>query len=178
MPENGPEGSPEPRRVEEVFQSYSPLLELRVGGRTIRTTAEHPFWVRGRGWTAAQELMAGDHLLSYDGRWTALEAARDAGESAPVYNMRVAEYHTYFVGAGVWGFAIWSHNADCVHRVGGGDANNLVPRPQELALDPPGMSVLRGQCPRGVGLGVLLALDPPGMSVLRGGTPEQAAADM
>src|SRR5581483_3096131 len=27
-----------------------------------------------------------------------------------VYNLRVADYHTYFVGAPEWGFAVWAHN--------------------------------------------------------------------
>jgi intein/homing endonuclease len=35
-------------------------------GRVIRTTAEHPFWVDGKGWTAAGELKAGDNLLASD----------------------------------------------------------------------------------------------------------------
>jgi hypothetical protein len=47
-----------------------------------------------------------------------------------VYNMRVAEYHTYFVGCEAWGFSVWAHNSDLrVHRVGGGDEENLGLRP-------------------------------------------------
>ena len=30
---------------------------------------------------------------------------------AKVYNLRVADYHTYFVGDESWGFALWAHNA-------------------------------------------------------------------
>ena len=31
-----------------------------------------------------------------------------------VYNVEVEEYHTYFVGSTVWGFAVWAHNDnDC-----------------------------------------------------------------
>jgi hypothetical protein len=30
-----------------------------------------------------------------------------------VYNVRIAEWHTYFVGCDEWGFSIWAHNA-CV----------------------------------------------------------------
>ena len=37
---------------------------------------------------------------------------RDAGEIAAVYNLRVAEDHTYFVGDPEWGFSVWTHN-DC-----------------------------------------------------------------
>jgi hypothetical protein len=28
-----------------------------------------------------------------------------------VYNLRVAEYHTYFVGSRGWAFSLWAHNA-------------------------------------------------------------------
>lgn len=43
---------------------------------------------------------------------------------------------------------------DVVHRIGGGDAGNLILKAAEEKLD------------------------PPGLSVLIGGTPEEAAADM
>ena len=55
-PENDPEAPPVLRQVEEVFQNYMSLLHLQVGGKTIRTTSEHPLYVRGKGWTAAKEL--------------------------------------------------------------------------------------------------------------------------
>jgi hypothetical protein len=42
---------------------------------------------------------------------------------------------------------VWPHNADCVHRVGGGDANNLGLKPHEAKLEPPGISVLIGGTP-------------------------------
>jgi hypothetical protein len=36
---------------------------------------------------------------------------RTTNVSEPVYNLRVADYRTYFVGAAEWGFAVWVHNA-------------------------------------------------------------------
>jgi hypothetical protein len=35
------------------------------------------------------------------------------GEVTTVYNLRVADYHTYFVGSMAWGFSVWAHNAGC-----------------------------------------------------------------
>ena len=35
---------------------------------------------------------------------------------ATVYNLRVADYHTYFVGDESWGFTLWAHNACSVYR--------------------------------------------------------------
>ena len=79
--------------------------------RVLRTTAEHPFWVRGRGWTATRQLRGGDALRSHDGQWRAVESVRDTGREEVVYNCRVAEYHTYFVGDEQWGFSVWAHNS-------------------------------------------------------------------
>ena len=59
----------------------------------------------------AKELQAGDELRSHDGRWLAVEGARDTGREEAVYNCRVAEYHTYFVGDAAWGWSVWAHNS-------------------------------------------------------------------
>jgi hypothetical protein len=109
-PDDDPKAEPVPRQVEETFVNYLPLLELSVNGRTICTTAEHPVWVRDRGWVAAHQLEVGDELRTHDGRWLKVDGLDGPKPSAPVYNMCVAEYHTYFVGHQIWGFAIWSHN--------------------------------------------------------------------
>jgi hypothetical protein len=107
------EGPVEPKVVEEVFRRYGPVLYLMVGGQRVGTTHEHPFWVRGKGWLPAQEVIIGDHLLSHDGQWVVVNAREDSGEWAAVYNLRIADYHTYFVGCDEWGFSVWAHNADC-----------------------------------------------------------------
>jgi len=115
-PEDDPEASPEPRQVEEIFVNYLSLLHVKVGGQTIRTTSEHPFYVYGKGWTAAKGLTTGDLLRSHDGQWKAVEFVTEGEGPVPVYNLRVAEHHTYFVGSREWGFSVWAHNA-CVYEV-------------------------------------------------------------
>jgi hypothetical protein len=67
-PDNDPEGPVKPCRVLQAFENYLPIVNLRLNGRVIRTTAEHAFWVEGRGWTAAHELIAGARLRSNDDR--------------------------------------------------------------------------------------------------------------
>jgi hypothetical protein len=67
--------------------------------------------VPGKAWTAAKNLEEGDLLRSHDGQWLPVESVRDSGESAPVYNLRIADYHTYFVGGRQWAFSVWAHNA-------------------------------------------------------------------
>jgi RHS repeat-associated protein len=112
-PERNCEAPVEVKLVEEVFERVAPVLQLEVGGRTIRTTAEHPFFVRGKGWQCAEELKPRDELSSHDGQWVTVEAVTDLTEVATVYNLRVSDYHTYFVGSREWGFSVWAHNINC-----------------------------------------------------------------
>jgi RHS repeat-associated protein len=119
-PEHDPAGAVVGRQVEAVFRDESPILHLWVGNHLIRTTGKHPFWVDGRGWTAAGELMEGDRLRSHEGGWVVVNRVQDVGDFETVYNLRVAEDHTYFVGERSWGFAVWSHNSCDGDAVGGG----------------------------------------------------------
>jgi serpin B len=114
--ENSVEGSLQPKLVEKVHHGHAEILELHVGGQVVRTTASHPFFVRGRGWTPAGELIEGDHLSLASGDWRRVGKVVVTQESEPVFNLRVADYHTYFVGGKEWGFALWVHNS-CVGQV-------------------------------------------------------------
>ena len=73
----------------------------------IRTTREHPFFVRGKGWIGAGSLETGDVLVGHDGQEAIVEAVTDTGDIEKLYNVGVAEYHTYFVGGEEWGFSVW-----------------------------------------------------------------------
>jgi hypothetical protein len=86
------------------------IVRLKVGCEEIRTTAEHPFCVRGRGWVPAGMLGPREWLLAGDGTWQVIESVRETGEVTTVYNFEVAGYHTYFVGQESWGFDLWTHN--------------------------------------------------------------------
>ena len=65
-------------------------------------TPEHPFWVRDKGWTAAGEIEPGDELKSNDGQWIPLDSKQLTDNIVTVFNMRVAEDQTYFVGSPLW----------------------------------------------------------------------------
>jgi hypothetical protein len=108
--EDDPTGPLAAKVVEEVFTRQGRVLRLRVRGQEIGTTAEHPFWVYNRGWLPAGELRVGDWLLSHDGQWVVVEEVQDSGRVETVYNLRVADFHTYFVGCQTWGFSVWAHN--------------------------------------------------------------------
>ncbi|MFK5282046.1 polymorphic toxin-type HINT domain-containing protein, partial [Lacticaseibacillus paracasei] len=63
------------QRVVQTFRRRSnALVELDLarvgaapGAETVRVTDEHPFFVVGRGWTAAKDLESGDALLAAEG---------------------------------------------------------------------------------------------------------------
>jgi hypothetical protein len=110
-PDDDHHGEAVPRQVQAIFENYVETIDLHVNGRVIRTTGEHPFWVRDRGWVNANQLEAGHELRAAGGRWVVVDRTEGPMPAATVYNMSVAEYHTYFVGHKVWGFAVWSHNS-------------------------------------------------------------------
>ena len=129
--ESDPEAPVESRTVEKIFIRQSPILAIRVRGREIRTTGEHPFYALERGWICANELKPGDQLSSNDGQWVTVEAVTDLDEVATVYNLRVSDYHTYFVGSRAWGFSVWRITpalrfSSIRHRTRGGSAHVRV----------------------------------------------------
>lgn len=109
--ENDPNGTPELKRAEAVFVRVGRILHIHVKGQVIRTTTEHPFWVASRGeWLSARRLEVGDVLVGYHGQLSVVQDILDTGEYETVYNVRIADYHTYFVGGREWNFSVWAHN--------------------------------------------------------------------
>lgn len=64
---------------------------------TVLVTLDHPFWVEGRGWTAARALKAGDHVWSTNGG-VLVSARGNTISSHRVFNIEVERNHSYFVG--------------------------------------------------------------------------------
>jgi hypothetical protein len=89
--------------VQRVFVTLArPVLTIRFaagdGETHLVATADHPFWVEGRGWVAAKDLQCGDRVVSRDS--TALETISVTPRPRQtVYNLEVADFHTYFAGA-------------------------------------------------------------------------------
>ncbi len=82
----------------------------------------------------AGQLEAGDLLVGHNGGLTPVDSVRMTERHESVYNLRVAEDHTYFVGDADWGFSLWVHNAYSVKPVGDGtfavvDAAGVTVRP-------------------------------------------------
>lgn len=109
--EQGPDSPLMARRVVRTFTRSAFLLRLTVADRSIETTAEHPFWVVGKGWVNAGRVTAGDQLVTHDGHVVEVSSVDKTARFEPVYNIEVEEDHTYFVGRREWGWSIWAHNA-------------------------------------------------------------------
>jgi hypothetical protein len=93
-------GRDELRVVEETFVRHTTALHhLTIAGALLTTTAEHPFMVHERGWTAAADLRPGDRLVTANGH-VVLDHVDLEARSETVYNFRVATDHTYYVLAG------------------------------------------------------------------------------
>ncbi|MBN2217034.1 MAG: hypothetical protein JW719_06630, partial [Pirellulales bacterium] len=81
----------------------------------LTTTDDHPFWVDRIGWVAAADLATGTVVTTADGRTAIVVENYSQLLDSPawVYNLEVADGHTYFVEDGQGGqSAIWVHN-DC-----------------------------------------------------------------
>ena len=74
--------------------------EVETSSGTVTSTAEHPFWVDGRGWTPVRELQPGDKLLDAEGVRVELVSVRSTGGTAAVHNLNVEHLHNYHVRAG------------------------------------------------------------------------------
>lgn len=137
-----------PRLVTAVHRLFAGIVTLRVGGQTIETTAEHPFFVAGVGWRRARQLTPGDQLLGADGETTTVDAVFPAERTAPVFNLRVEVDHTYFVGTPAWGFSVWVHNAYIARQSADGkweiydDVKKKVPR-SGIESDPAAKEIAR-----------------------------------
>jgi hypothetical protein len=111
-----PNGPIEAKPIEELFRNVAEVFHLHVEDQVIRTTEDHPFFARDKGWVGPRDLEIGDEILADENRWLTVSDLLATGEYESVYNFRVADHHTYFVGDESWGWRVWSHN-DCHHIV-------------------------------------------------------------
>lgn len=107
-------GELEEKRVEEVFvNETNEIVHVRYGDTEIDATPTHPFYTPDRGWVSAVNLRAGDRLQLVNGEYVTVEQIQHEILESPVkvYNFRVADNHTYYVGND--DDAVLVHNANC-----------------------------------------------------------------
>lgn len=78
------------------------IVELTLGGETIETTPEHPFYVLLRGLVDAGDLRPGMAVRQADGEYGAVEQDALVQHVQRLYNLSVADAHTCFVGDDAW----------------------------------------------------------------------------
>ena len=86
---------------------------MTIDGETLETTAAHPFYelesapwlaagqTEGR-WTDALQLKAGDRVWKADGTSGVIQSVAVVSVQQRMYNLTVAEAHTFFVGHEQW----------------------------------------------------------------------------
>lgn len=90
-------------RIPTYYLFYDQNNETQL---PIDTTAEHPFWVKGKGWTEVINLQPGDVFETFDGVEASVKYVKSTGYRADVYNLEIEDFHTYFVGYE----GLWAHN--------------------------------------------------------------------
>jgi hypothetical protein len=92
------------KEVKQVFVKESDeLLHLETTEGEIDATTNHPFYVTGKGWVAAGDLVIGDEVHTLDGDTSTVMCLKfeKLDKPIPVYKLEVADFHSYFVGDGV-----------------------------------------------------------------------------
>ena len=96
--------------LETYVRETTELVHLTINGELIKTTHDHPFYVKDVGFVSAGELYIGDKLLDSNGNTLLVEDRKveNLDEPVKVYNFQVEDFHTYHVGENV----ILVHNAE------------------------------------------------------------------
>jgi RHS repeat-associated protein/uncharacterized repeat protein (TIGR01451 family) len=78
------------------------IVLLTIDDELLDTTVEHPFYTLERGWVDAIDLRLGEHIPQLDGEVGVVTGLSYEFRSQPMYNLTVAEAHTFFVGDEQW----------------------------------------------------------------------------
>lgn len=100
------------KEVLDTFRNETNVVvHVTVNDETFTCTEEHPFYVEGKGWVNAGALHAGMVVWLADGTKAIIEDVTIEYLDTPiaVYNFKVEDFHTYFVGYS----GVLVHNASC-----------------------------------------------------------------
>ncbi len=84
--------------VKTFVRQRQDWIKLQINEEAVEVTAEHPFFIPGKGWVAAANLKNGDKLLAFDldNEVYVRGTARLPG-AVTVYNFEVQDLHDYFI---------------------------------------------------------------------------------
>jgi hypothetical protein len=75
------------------------IIKLTLdSGESLEATAEHPFYIKGKGWNPASSLKVGQALQLHNGTTVVVTEIDTSVRVEKVYNLTVANTHNYFVG--------------------------------------------------------------------------------
>ena len=126
--------------LETYIRETSTLVHITVDGEKIISTNDHPYYVKGKGFVNAEALWIGAELVDNNGNTVYVEEIyRQAldNDTEKVYNFKVDECHTYFVGR----YSVLVHNADYDVDIVSKNMKERIPNDE---LDPP---TERGKAP-------------------------------
>ncbi|OZG69933.1 hypothetical protein BTA51_28550 [Hahella sp. CCB-MM4] len=101
-------------------KTYELVTIITSDGESVSATGEHPFYVSGE-WKNANELISGDKILTKSGE-VIVENTLDEIFTVKVYNLTVANAHTYYVGSS----GLLAHNAGGCFKFNGKVGNGRV----------------------------------------------------
>ena len=113
------------KRVVRVFvHQKTELIHIQLGEERIDTTTEHPFWVDGYGFKAAEDLLPGEYVETADGELLQVISVEKEylDEPVTVYNFEVEDWHTYYVSEE----EVLVHNMCAMVSEGGSDVINKL----------------------------------------------------
>ena len=86
--------------LDTFVRKTNELIHIFIGEEEIVTTTDHPFWVKGKGFVPAMNLVIGSELINGDGHTVYVENIlwESSHDGVEVFNFKVEEYHTYYVG--------------------------------------------------------------------------------
>ena len=97
--------------LETFVRRTNEIIHIFIENEEITTTVDHPFWVNGKGFVPAMNLVIGSELINDKGDIVCVENIRRETnrEGVEVFNFKVEDFHTYYVGEN----GILVHNANC-----------------------------------------------------------------
>jgi hypothetical protein len=154
-------------KPDDLLRTSSGSWETRYEEIKIRTTHEHPFFVKDKGWRPLAEIKPGDEIRTENG-WVQVNNVEHTGVWAKLYNLRVADHHTYFVGKPEWGFAVWAHNASYAELMHAADWSEMQVRRAFRILSEKGEAAFatyaQPRLPDGLSVAVALEIAKRGVS--------------
>ncbi|WP_438449321.1 polymorphic toxin-type HINT domain-containing protein [Gorillibacterium sp. sgz5001074] len=88
------------KKVTQLFIKESKLIvRIQIESEEIKSTPTHPFWIKGKGWVKAENIVTGDRVQLYSGEEANVRSVifEYLKQPVKVYNFEVEEWHTYFV---------------------------------------------------------------------------------